>query len=348
MLGGVMMMSRRFRCVATIGLFLLMSASMLMAADNRYAVEGILLPNGDIVGRATTPLPPPEVRAPVAYMPADAALAPVLLSNVPAFDWCYGCAATSGAMAAGFYDNNGYGNMYAGPTNGGVCPLTNTSWGSGECPLSATHQGYDGLGVRGHVDDYWVAYQSSAVDPYITGGWTEHTHADCTGDFMKTNQSAYGNSDGATTFYYYPSGSPYSGPGSSNDDGAYGLNLFYQSRGYTVLSYYTQLIYGWDGNTAGFTFAQYMQEIDAGRPVLIHVEGHTMLGFGYDTVGNVVWLHDTWDHSAHTMTWGQWYPYGANQLWHWGVTCVELEATNMIFQDGFESGNSNAWSATVD
>jgi len=31
--------------------------------------------------------------------------------------------------------------------------------------------------------------------------------------------------------------------------------------------------------------------------------GHTMLGFGYDTTGSVVYLRDTWDHSTHQMIW---------------------------------------------
>jgi hypothetical protein len=47
-----------------------------------------------------------------------------------------------------------------------------------------------------------------------------------------------------------------------------------------------------------------MAEIDAGYPVMIHVLGHTMVGVGYDTIGNTVYLHDTWDYNTHSMTWG--------------------------------------------
>ena len=88
-----------------------------------------------------------------------------VVSDVPAFDWSYGCSATSAAMLAGYYDRTGYTNMYVGPTNGGVMPLSNSVWGTGECPLSATHLGFDGRVVRGHVDDYWVAYESPLPDP---------------------------------------------------------------------------------------------------------------------------------------------------------------------------------------
>lgn len=46
---------------------------------------------------------------------------------VPAFNWSFGCSATSAAMIAGYYDRNGFDNMYAGPTNGGLMPLDNSS-----------------------------------------------------------------------------------------------------------------------------------------------------------------------------------------------------------------------------
>jgi len=80
-------------------------------------------------------------------------------------------------------------------------------------------------------------------------------------------------------------------------------------------------VYGYNGNTKGFTFAQYKQEIDAGRPVLIQVNGHTMLGYGYDDLSSVVYLHDTWDYSDHTMVWGTSYA----GLSHYGVCVVKLE-----------------------
>ncbi len=52
------------------------------------------------------------------------------ITNFPSYDWVFGCSAVSAAMIAGYYDNNGYPNMYAGPTNGGVMPITDTSWGT--------------------------------------------------------------------------------------------------------------------------------------------------------------------------------------------------------------------------
>ena len=168
------------------------------------------------------------------------------------------------------------------------------------CPLSATSLNLDGRTTKGHVDDYWVKYGSSAADPYIDN-WTEHTYGECTGDYMGTNQSTLSNTDGSTTFYFYSDGSPLVIILVVNRprDGCHGMRLFAESRGYTVVTNFSQYIYGYGGNTKGFTFDNFKTEIDAGRPVLIQVQGHTMLGYGYNDTGSVIYIHDTWDYIDH-------------------------------------------------
>jgi hypothetical protein len=104
------------------------------------------------------------------------------------------------------------------------------------------------------------------------------------------------------------------------------MNLFAQSRGYVVLDWYNQYVDAM-GLTHGFTYEQYKAEIDAGRPVLLHVTDHTMLGFGYseedpDLAGDVVYLHNTWDHDDHKMVWGT--DYGGRD--HLAVSVIQLEA----------------------
>lgn len=307
--------------------------------------------------------PPSNYRAPIAQ-PTDNS---IYLNNVPAFDWSFGCSATSAAMFAGYYDNMGFSNMYTGPTNGGVMPMNNSSWGTvvingetrSQCPLSATRKNVDGRTTNGHVDDYWIKYESPDPDPYITGGWTQHDYGDCTGDYMKTNQSEFDLTDGSTRFYSWNGGAPYSG--TDEDDGCYGFSLFIESRGYTVTAYYNQLIQGYNGNTQGFTFTQFQQAIDAGNPVLIHVTGHTMLGIGYSTVGNIVYLHDTWDYNLHEMVWGGFYA----GMQHESVSVIQLQVAllnTIVLDDPNTTGNyivseqitlapgfttGNAFSATV-
>ncbi|MBN1857371.1 MAG: S8 family serine peptidase [Dehalococcoidia bacterium] len=294
--------------------------------EDPYLVDVIDDGDGNLIDVRIFPMPPSETRMPaVASSLEELRGVASVLSEVPAYDWCYGCSATSAAMLFGYYDRNGYPNMYGGPTNGGVCPLNNaTAWAGGVSPLSATRQGYDGLAERGHVDDYWSGMGSSD-DPF-DGNWTEHDYADCTADFMGTSQYVnWQNTDGSTTFFFSGGNAPlydYTGSeGSSRRDGCHGMRLFAESRGYSVVRNYNQYIYGWGGTSAGFTWEQYKQEIDAGRPVVIQVQGHSMLGVGYDDP-DTVYLHDTWDHSVHSMTWGGSY----SGMLHYGVAVLELEA----------------------
>ena len=311
---------------------LVLPASVSAQTDSPYPVRTFLDSDGRLVDEVIFSGRPPEVKAAVVSAPEPHIAAGInVLTDVPIFDWCYGCSATSAAMLFGYYDRIAYPEMYTGSTNYGICPLDNSTWDSGECPLSATHQGYDGLATRGHVDDYWIAYGSTDDDPFI-GNWTEHTHADCTGDFMGTNQSSFNNTDGSTRFYFDSTGAPldnYEAP-SGYRDGCYGLRLFAESRGYTVTTNFSQYIFGRPGNDPGlgFTFSDFQAEIDAGRPVLIHVEGHTMLGYGYVTEDSTINIHDTWDHDKHEMTWGGTYPYNDTELQHFGVTIIELAASS--------------------
>jgi uncharacterized repeat protein (TIGR01451 family) len=296
--------------------------------ENGKTIEAVVVPG--------SPHPPQGVvRAQVAKLPVPNIAAGInTISKVPAMKWAFGCAATSAAMMFGHYDNSGYPNMYTGPTNGGDFPMTNELWGTFDfgngdgpmalCPLSATRNGLDGRAIRGHVDDYWIKYGNAGPDPFI-GHWTEHTQGECTGDYMGTNQSSLSNNDGSTYFYWYTDGKPfydYIAP-AGHRDGCHGLKLFVESRGYTVQANgdFTQLIYGYNGNTQGFTYANFKEEINAGRPVLIQLEGHTMLGYGYNDP-STIYVHDTFDYLNHSMTWGG--TYGNMQ--HFAVTVLRLAA----------------------
>ncbi|MFO8112804.1 MAG: hypothetical protein R6T92_09885, partial [Desulfosalsimonadaceae bacterium] len=126
-------------------------------------METLIGPDGRSIDKITVPGIPEEQRVPSPI--AVPSRNTVLLSGVPAFNWCYGCSATSAAMMAGYYDRHEYGHIYTGPANGGVMPLNNSIWGYGECTLSATHQGYDGLATAGHVEDTFKALKK-ALESY--------------------------------------------------------------------------------------------------------------------------------------------------------------------------------------
>jgi len=167
---------------------------------------------------------------------------------------------------------------------------------------------------------------------------------DCAGDFMGTSQSKYSNPDGATYFYYYTDGYPlydYTACEPGDRDGCHGMRLFIESRGYTVTNNFTQLRYGYNGNTRGFTFANYKAEIDAGRPVMIHLNGHTVLGCGYNDSGSIVYHHNTWDHDVRSMTWGGSY----SGMSHVGVTVMQLQPARFTLT--VVSAHNGAYPGTV-
>lgn len=308
------------------------SAGPIVQFDKHYSTQTITYSDGTNITRhiINGPSKPPAgyelERAAVSLPKPNEAMA-IKALTVPAYDWVFGCSSVSGAMIAGYYDRNGYPNMYVGPANSGVAPLDNSiaywsEWNDGvdtypNLPLAASHNGVDGRVTRGSIDDYWVQIDSSASDPYITGAWTQHVWSDgqAIGDYMKTSQSIYNNVDGSTNFWNYTSSAtqltctnmasltdPSTGHTLSWNDGTYGRKLFYEARGYTVNTCYNQST---DNKvTGGFSFAQYKAEIDAGRPVMLNITGHTIVGVGYNDSGNTIYIHDTWDHSNHTMTWG--------------------------------------------
>ena len=290
-----------------------------------FAIKHITLADGTRISEAIIngPPTPPQGLSPTQQISGEATLLGTITS-FPSYSWVFGCSAVSGSMIAAYYDRNGYSNIYAGPTNGGLMPITDTSWPEWydgyewypNNPLIASHNGVDGRSSKGSIDDYWIKYLSNLPDPYITGGWTQHTWGTAVGDYMKTSQSYYGNVDGSTSFYYWSNGTKRQCNESPEADGMRGLKQFFEARGYTVSTCYTQLT---DNDVSGgFTLANFKAEIDAGHPVLIHVQGHTMVGFGYS--GSTIYIRDTWDSNpsnVYSMTWGG--SYQGMELWGAGV-----------------------------
>ena len=316
----------------------------LKQINEYFSTQDITYSDGTILERNTIkgpPKPPSGQLRETVSLPEPMPEMGINTLTVPAFTWVFGCSAVSASMIAGYYDRNGFPNIYTGPTDNGMIPLTeDSSWGTwtdsaGDLypnnPLVASHQGLDGRGTFGSIDDYWVSYLSNRSDPYI-GNWEEHTWGDAIGDFMKTSQSAYGNVDGSTSFYLNNSATPLScdamkSSGIADEDGTYGRRLFYEARGYKVTDCYTQLTD--NKRHGGFSFAQYKAEIDAGRPVLLNLQGHTVAGVGYDDSSRTVYIHDTWDNSDHTMPWGG--KYAGMALW--GVSIVNIQDSALTLPD---------------
>jgi len=315
--------------VAAFSLGLCITANDASAEDPEYVA--IQMDDGEIYYLWTLDSPS------VAPMDTSDTVVDILSSSsvtlaVPTSRWTQGCSATSAGMIFGYYDQpaQGYTNMYAGPQNGGVAPMTELGQGkpgdtgfpfTGSCHLIATSAGFDGRSAsnKGHTEDYWISFGSQGPDPW-DGNWTEHTWGQCTADYMGTNQWKWDyldtdnpdgidfNTDGSTALWTYSSNAklydkiPPAGNGLPQTSLCHGMKLFAESRGYSVVTNYTQRT---DNQiTGGFSYADFKAEIDAGRPVMIQVTDHSMVGVGYDdTSSDLVYFHDTWDNSLHSATW---------------------------------------------
>ena len=86
-----------------------------------------------------------------------------------------------------------------------------------------------------------------------------------------------------------------------------GLDLYVQSRGYQ-LDYEITGTFQVDVAGGSFTFNDYMKEIDSGRPVLISIQEHVMIGYGYNKKTQEIIFDDCYKVDQR-MKWGGTYFY---------------------------------------
>jgi hypothetical protein len=133
-------------------------------------------------------------------------------------------------------------------------------------------------------------------------------------------------------------------------DGTLGRKEFYEARGYTVTDCYNQRTE--NIVTGAFSLADFQAEINAGHPVLINLEGHSVVGYGYD--GSTIYIRDTWDsdtsNMTHYMEWGQYYPpdeQDPNKQMHMiSVSIVHLD-DSPTFAKLSPANNYFSWTTTV-
>lgn len=244
-------------------------------------------------------------------------------ADVPDYSWTYGCSPTAAGMMMGYYDINGYNGLsYNDLVPGGAAELS--TFGSGSYLVN------DIIASPGHIADFYSGGYGASGDD---SAGPLHTF-DSLADFMGTSQDSIGNTNGATRFYYYSDGSALTytdaeALGLAAVSGMYGIAEYLWYRGYEVASLYSEYI-DTMGRTYGFTWDDYVAEIDAGRVVMIQVDGHSMLGYGYGENDSVL-LYDTWSESdSHTMQWGGSY-MGLSQ---YGVTVLEIAGGSTSPPDG--------------
>jgi len=125
-----------------------------------------------------------------------------------------------------------------------------------------------------------------------------------------------------------------------NKSGMYGIKEWVEHNGYTYETLYNRYIDSVVKEAypakEGITFADFKVEIDAGRPAILHLEGHSMVAYGY-TEPDTVYVHDTGSEGEHTMTWGGTYSFGTHSHAHRAMTLLTVSGGSA---EPGETGNS--------
>ncbi|MCB1125704.1 MAG: hypothetical protein KDM81_04355, partial [Verrucomicrobiae bacterium] len=213
----------------------------------------------------------------------------VYLTGVPDYSWHAGCYGTCTGNLIGYWDRHGFPDFYTGPTAGGVAPLNSSGSNSGIYNLWASKAGRDGRPANqpGHEDDYYVDYESTADDPYVTAHRPEHA-PDCVGDFIGLNQKKWtnlggecdGNIDGFTYTYWNRKGfrqdnfTPSANSGLPATDSQSGLRAWARHCGYHADTFTQLAEFNPEVATPGegFTYDEVKAEIDAGYPLIAHLQ----------------------------------------------------------------------------
>ena len=268
-----------------------------------------------------------------------------LANTMPQARYMFGCCPTSVAMLLGYYDLYGYrGKDFSALIEGDVDIY---SRGSGEeiyvmddfdsnlGKATATQDyvyrffSHDPIDVV--VKDPDEATPTTPVEelPYsfVNGGEGPEIRTDvwnCLADYLGTGQFWRGTDEIFMTNYqtdtmmeehlYDDSTTTITDPATQTrrtiedryKDFQYGLYLYVQKKGYSMDM---KIVGTHDVDAIGgeFTFEDYIREVDAGRPVLVMIEGHIMVGYGYNAETKEIVFDDCYNEGR--MVWGGTYEY---------------------------------------
>ena len=268
-----------------------------------------------------------DPEAPLSYSetsPGDMTLS----FTLPSAEYMYGCGATATGMLIGYYDLYGYYENGVRYRLNALIPGT----------ISVDSRGSDGgsiydmkdpsklanfIASAGYIKRFYDKTPSQELSySYLygnvnsglnTGAW------DCLADYLGTGQYWRGNDDLSTRHYNdvtledllkYTSWT-YTIDGknipSKYIDFKYGLSLYVQSVGYELDAKKTRT-----ATKENFSFDDFRKEIDADRPVLLHLvsgsSGHIVTAYGYNSSTKEIIFDDTYRSNCR-MYWDGTYKY---------------------------------------
>ena len=268
----------------------------------------------------------------------------VLANSMPKAEYMYGCMPTSVGMLLGYYDINGYNGKSLSNLINGTVALNSRGTDGDKYDMDAfdTVLG-KAIASKGYVGRFYGTTPEEELPYTYKSNTTELNTSewDCIADYLGTGQYWRSNTDKSTTEtqnntlndLYTKSYSKITVSSGStslsipwrNIAMLYGLDLYVQSRGYSLNRKSTG---SFDVDTYGgkFTFEDYKKEIDAGRPVIISIAGHAMVGYGYNPNTKEIIFDDCYD-SDKRMTWGGTYLYSGKERVIQSITTVVFDTS---------------------
>lgn len=264
----------------------------------------------------------------------------VLKNHVPKAEYMYGCMPTSVGMILGYYDINGYNGSDLSNLIDGTVALNSRGTDGDKYDMDAfdTKLG-KAIASKGYVSRFYGTTSDEELSYTYTNGDPSKLNTsawDCIADYLGTGQYWRGNKDKSTTETQnntlndlltksyskltISDGSTSLSIPWRNISMLYGLDLYVKSRGYSLNTKGTA---SYDVDTYGgsFTFEKYKSEIDAGRPVIISIAGHAMVGYGYNPNTKEIIFDDCYD-SDKRMTWGGTYYYSGAERAIQSITTI--------------------------
>jgi hypothetical protein len=301
----------------------------LLVLSSAVSMAQVVAPQQSTTG----PVPPPSVPAKsqmVMLSPAQGS-ASKTISGVPGYAWRHGCGPTALGMVLGYYDGQGFSDLFPGDA------ATQTS--DVDQGIASEGSGTRGSGAQKHYEDYSLPDDSAAATPIPDSSETYPTgcHAnDSIADFMHTSWSYEDN------FY---------GWSWSNSIGlACVLYVTLQNDGYVPS------VLGWDGS---LPWSVLTSEIDNNRPMvfLVDTDGNggtdhfvTVVGYS-DGPPRQYGCLDTWypydevrwcqfRTMASGVPWGVWGGWAFRLQFSLEVSAVNGSVDKSPNRSAFDSGES--------
>ena len=270
----------------------------------------------------------------------------LLDGTMPMARYMYGCVNTSIAMILGYYDLYGYRGKVLSDVIEGDVELDSRGWG----PEIFNMDDFDSnLGKANASRDYVERFFSKdSIESINARTNTETTPAEelpysfvddgagtelrtdvwnCLADYLGTGQFWRGNanlhatSDLKMLEVIMNDNEPFTVTDEATGiqrtiehkytSCLYGLYLYLRDKGYD-LDRKTTKICQVDVAGGQFTFEDYRKEIDAGRPVMILIKGHAMVGYGYNAETREI-IFDNCLIPNERMCWDGTYNYGTDR-----------------------------------